>query len=96
VAEVHWCSISSSRSLFDRIDISGYIGRVDIAVVGAGVGKPNILVQLEPLQVPCIDAGFVFEVWANPENKWKRAWCVPDEKFDVNKVKFFPKQIEEK
>jgi len=96
VEEVHWCPISSSRSLFDRIDISGYIGRIDIVVVGAGVGKPNILVQLEPLQVPCIDAGFVFEVWANPENKWKRAWCVPDEKFDVNKVKFFPKKIEKK
>jgi len=95
VSEVHWCSISSSRSLFDLIDISGCMGRVDIAVVGAGVGKPNILFQLKALQVPCIDAGYVFEVWANPENRWRRAFCVPDEKFDVNKVKFLPKKIEE-
>jgi hypothetical protein len=87
VAEVFWCSISPSRSLFDHIEISGYIGRVDVAIVGAGVGKPNILVQLEALQVPCIDAGYVFEVWANPENQWRRAFCVPDEKFDINKGK---------
>jgi len=89
VEEVHWHPISSARSLFDRIDISDYMGRVDMAFVGAGVGKPNIFIQLEPLQVPCIDVGFVFEVWADLENKWKRAWCVPDEDFEPQKIKFY-------
>ena len=52
-----------------------------MALVGAGIGKSNILVQMESLNVPCIDAGFVFEVWANPENKWNRAVCACDEDY---------------
>lgn len=81
VARVFWHSISLNRSLYDRLDISSFIGKVDMALVGAGIGKPNIIIQLEPLQVPCIDAGFIFEVWVNPENKWKRAICAPDEEW---------------
>lgn len=42
------------------------------------MGKANILCQLEPLQVPCIDAGFVFEVWANDKNKFLRPFMVTD------------------
>jgi len=79
VTALHWLPISPKRSMFDRLEIDSFRGQVDLAVVGAGVGKPNVLLQLEPLQVPCIDAGFVFEVWANPQNKWKRAMCVPDD-----------------
>jgi hypothetical protein len=62
---VRWQEISSSRSLFDSVDVTTNVGCVDLAFVGAGVGKPNVLVQLEPLQVPCIDAGYLMEVWAN-------------------------------
>ena len=36
---------------------------------------------MEDLNVPCIDAGFVFKVWANPENKWKRPGCANDEDY---------------
>jgi hypothetical protein len=79
VAEVHWCTISLERSLFDALDVTSFIGKVDIVLVGAGIGKPNILVQLEPLQVPCVDAGYIFEVWANPENGGKRRFCLPDD-----------------
>lgn len=79
VSGIHWCPISFDRSLYDQLNIAQFIGEVDMAVVGAGIGKPNILLQLEPLQVPCIDAGYMFEVWANPENKWKRAGCASDD-----------------
>ena len=75
---VVWRTISSDRSLYDSVDTSGLKGQVDIALVGAGIGKPNILLQLEPLGIPCIDAGFVFEVWADPSNATKRAFCQPD------------------
>ena len=81
VAEVLWQPISPRRSLYDHLDVQPFVGKVDLVLVGAGIGKPNILVQLEPLQVPCIDAGFVFEVWADPESKWKRAVCAPDEEW---------------
>ena len=79
VSEVSWHSISLDRSLYDRLDLDPYIGKIDLALVGAGIGKPNILVQMEPLNVPCIDAGYVFEVWADPNSKWERAFCSPDD-----------------
>jgi len=83
VAELHWLPISLTRSLYDRVDVTPFISQVDLAMVGAGIGKPNILAQMVPLQVPCIDAGFVFEVWAKPENCWKRPVCAPDDLVEV-------------
>jgi hypothetical protein len=77
VAGVQWLSISPDQSLFDQLDLSLVSDPVDLALVGAGVGKPNILVQLEPLGVPCIDAGYLFEVWADPAMARKRAYCLP-------------------
>ena len=79
VAEVLWHMISLDRSLYDRLDLDPYIGKIDLAIVGAGIGKPNILTQMGPLKVPCIDAGYVFEVWADPNSKWERAFCSPDD-----------------
>jgi hypothetical protein len=73
--EIHWCPISDRRSLFDSIDVKPFVGKVDLAVVGAGIGKANILRQLEPLGVPCVDAGFVFEVWREPSLAKLRPFC---------------------
>jgi len=82
VSDVYWCPISLKRSLYDTIDIEPFIGRVDFAVVGAGLGKANIMTQMEALNVPCIDAGFIFEVWKDPKNKWVRVFCAPDEEHE--------------
>jgi hypothetical protein len=79
VKEVFWCDISLDRSLYDKISIEKYIGKVDFVLVGAGIGKANIMLQLEPLAVPCIDAGFVFEIWADNKNKYKRSYCATDD-----------------
>ena len=81
VSKVEWISISSKRSMFDIIDVKPYIGKVDLAVIGAGIAKPHILLQMEPLNIPCIDAGFIFEVWANPRNKWERSYCASDDDY---------------
>jgi hypothetical protein len=81
VAEILWYQISQQRSLYDRLNLTPFLGRVDLAVVGAGIGKPNILCQMESLQVPCLDVGYIFEVWADPENRWKRPFCAPDDQF---------------
>jgi len=83
VAKVLWCPISLRRSLYDSVDMSPFIGKVDLALVGAGIGKANILLQMELLNVPCIDAGYVFEVWANPNNKFDRVWCATDEEWNL-------------
>lgn len=73
--DVRWLGISSQRSLFDVIDVSEHRGKCDLCLVGAGIGKPNILVQLEPLGVPCVDAGYMFAVWQDEENGRQRVFC---------------------
>lgn len=75
---VHWESISPARSLFDTIDVAAWRGKVDLALIGAGVGKINVFPQLQVLNVPCLDAGYVFEVWADPDSAKDRFYCTPD------------------
>ena len=87
VAKVLWCSISLKRSLYDSIDVAPFCGKVDLALVGAGIGKMSIFLQMEELKVPCIDAGYVFEVWKDPNNKWKRVICASDNDWNEREVK---------
>jgi hypothetical protein len=78
-SHVRWLHISTDRSLLDVLDVAPYRGEVEIALVGAGIGKARVLRQLAPLGVPCIDAGFMFEVWADPAAAVERPFCLPDE-----------------
>ena len=75
---IRWCPISASRSLFDELDVAPLSGTADIAFVAAGVGKPNVLTQLAPLEIPCVDVGYMLEVWANPAVAEARPYCTPD------------------
>lgn len=79
--QVSWITISRERSLFDTIDVEPFINRIDIALVGAGVGKLHIFRQMEPLMAPCLDIGFFFEVLGNADMRFQRAYCCPDEDF---------------
>ena len=88
VSKIFWHEISPNRSMFDKIQLKKEYFSADLALIGAGVGKFNILSQLEPLNIPCIDAGYIFEVWADENNKWKRPFIVPDWDWDENKIKF--------
>jgi hypothetical protein len=73
---VRFYKISANRSLYDKINLADVLlVNYDICFVAAGIGKPNILVQLRPLNCPCIDIGFMFEVWAKPEQAYNRPWC---------------------
>lgn len=74
-SRVHWYSISSERSLFDSIQMSEKISGYDICFLGAGVGKFSVVRQLADFQGPIIDAGYMFEAWANPEIASLRAFC---------------------
>jgi hypothetical protein len=80
---VDWLPISSKSSISDKLEISEYIGEVDIAFVGAGLGKFAIMRQLEPLAIPCVDAGFVLDVWADPHKGFERVFCAADEDWDA-------------
>lgn len=76
VNSIEFYKISPNKSLYDTIEIDSIVNKnIDICFVAAGIGKPNILVQLEPLNCPCIDVGFMYEVWANPELGYNRPWC---------------------
>jgi len=77
--EVLWHTISTDRSLYDVVPVDRFVGAVDLCVFGAGIGKPAILAQLEPLGVPCIDAGYVMEVWADPSVARSRIFTQPDD-----------------
>lgn len=88
VKSIIWHEISSNRSLFDKINLEPSYFKAEIAFVGAGVGKFNIFSQLEPLGIPCIDAGYIFEVWANDDNKWLRPMMVNDAEWDSSKILF--------
>lgn len=77
-AQVNWLGISGSRSLYDVIDVKQFLDRIDIVLIGAGIGKANIIMQLEPLNVPCIDLGYVFEAWADNRNRSLRPYMIPD------------------
>lgn len=86
VSSVIWHQISSDRSMFDKIELKEKYFEADIALIGAGVGKFNIFSQLEDLKIPCIDIGFVFEVWANEENKFLRPYMINDSERDNSKI----------
>jgi hypothetical protein len=87
---VGWLSISNDRSLFDELNVDEYIGKYDLVVVGAGVGKPHVIRQLEPLQIPVLDIGYVFEIWIDPECRFLRPFCCSDQFYDASKMRSHP------
>jgi hypothetical protein len=86
--EVEWLAISPTRSFAEDLDLSRLRGKPEICLLGAGVGKGMLFEQLRPLGIPCIDAGFCFEVWADPAKQWDRPYMTPDDEFDVARVRF--------
>ncbi len=85
---VEWLSISATRSFADTLDLTRLQDRPDICLLGGGVGKAHLFPQLRPLGIPCIDAGFAFEVWSDPEKQWDRPYMTPDSGFDASRVRF--------
>ena len=88
---IEWLGISATRSFAETLDLSRLQEKPDICLIGAGVGKAALFPQLEPLQVPCIDAGYTFEVWADPDRQWDRPFMTPDSDMDVSRVRYLSK-----
>jgi hypothetical protein len=85
---VQFLPISRSQSMLDRLDLTNIEKPVDVVLVGAGVGAANVLAQLEPLGTVCVDAGFALSTLADPDLRWNRPYCVPDDEFDSSKVRW--------
>lgn len=75
VQDTRWIGLSKDRSLFDRIELSEKDQCLDVCILGGGVGKFNLIQQLENFPGPVIDAGYYFEAWANPEIAYRRRLC---------------------
>lgn len=88
VADVQFLEVSSSKAMFDKINLEAVEQPVDVVLIGAGVGSVNILAQLEPLQTACLDVGFALSTLANPDLRWNRPFCIPDDEFDMSKVRW--------
>lgn len=74
---VQFSSISPNKSLLDRIDLHAIYGKIDLVLIGAGIGSVNILEQLRPLNTVCIDAGICIEIFADDSLR-NRIFTVPD------------------
>jgi hypothetical protein len=85
---IEWLTISSSRSFADTLDLSRLHDKPDVCLLGGGVGKSVLFPQLRPLGIPCLDAGFSFEVWADSNKQWDRPYMSPDPSFDPARVRF--------
>jgi len=70
---VNFYNISPTKAMFEKIE-KGKINKheIDIILVGAGIGAANIINQLNFVPAPCIDAGIMLEVYANPKLKGSR------------------------
>ena len=78
VANVSWLPISKERSFYDVLELEN-MADWDAVFVGGGIGKPNLFYQLSKFSGPIIDVGFFFEVWRDPENRFKRVYCATDD-----------------
>jgi hypothetical protein len=47
-------------------------GRVDVALVGAGIGSPLVLARLQEKSCVAIDSGFVFHLWDGTFDRYER------------------------
>lgn len=88
VSKVQFISIRSDKALFQDLDLSSVDGDVDVVLIGAGCGAAPMTEQLKPLKAVVIDAGFAIDALAQPEARWRRAFCIPDDEFDSERVNF--------
>ncbi len=66
-------NISPTKAMFEKIEKERINkDEIDIILVGAGIGAANIINQLNFISTPCIDAGIMLEVYANPKLKGNR------------------------
>jgi hypothetical protein len=54
-------------------------GRVDVALVGAGIGAPLVLARLQQESCLAIDSGFVFHLWDGTFDRHERLFLNYDE-----------------
>lgn len=90
--KVSFYNISPNKAMLDIVELETIEEGIDIVLVGAGVGAANILRQLEPLSVPCLDIGTVLGNMLDSRRRFARPYMVTDDKFALDKLLFLSKQ----
>jgi hypothetical protein len=85
---VQFIEVSASKAMFDRLNLEKVELPVDVILIGAGVGSASILREVAPLKAVALDVGFCLDCLAYPEKRWERPFCVPDDVFDLQRVRF--------
>jgi hypothetical protein len=73
---------SRNKPAHDVIRLKELPAKVDVILLGAGVGAAQIIQQLKPLGCLAIDAGFALDCWAEPDLRRRRPYCVHDDVWD--------------
>lgn len=77
-AQVEFLNISATKSMFQDIDLGKIKDHPDLVLTGAGIGSANVIVQLDNLPAPVIDAGIFLECLINPAHRAKRPFLLPE------------------
>lgn len=96
VKNLYFYNISPDKSMLDVLDLNKIPKDTNIALIGAGVGSVNILKQLEPLSIPCLDVGTVLGNMLDEERIHNRPFMANDGKFDLNKISYISKDQKHK
>ena len=78
VTGVYFYNISHDKSMLDVIDTSKLPQKVDLVLIGAGIGSANIINQLKHLDALCIDAGHALDCISRPQLRIERMFLLPD------------------
>lgn len=78
---VFFKTISKTQSMLDKLNLTEFEGKVDLALIAGGIGSANILMQCKSLNIVCIDSGFALECMADSEKRKERKFCMPDKEF---------------
>ncbi|WP_256011180.1 hypothetical protein [Desertivirga xinjiangensis] len=74
---VDFISISPGKSMEDKITLNRT--DYDLCIIGGGVGAANIINQLQVLNCPVLDAGFIIDFLAYPDKVSPRIYSVNDD-----------------
>lgn len=82
VTKVFFYEISPSKSMLEVIDKAKLPDKVDLVLLGAGVGSANIMYQLSHLNAVCIDSGHALDCFSQPDLRKEKICLLPDEMID--------------
>jgi hypothetical protein len=71
IRNVYCCEIPSSGVAHGAFDLE-IDRKIDVALVGAGIGAPLVLARLQAESCVAIDSGFVFHLWDGTFDRYER------------------------